>query len=549
MFNKFCSALKRTRLLLLIPVLTILVLAAPPLFAATHATITVNSTDETINPTDGKCTLREAIIAANTDTPSGNVTGECSAGSGADIVELLANASYTLTVVDNTDPTLGDNGLPAITSDITLNGNGATVERSTADAIPYFRLFQINNGASLSLTNITLANGSTAYDGAGIYSTGTMTVTFSTFDQNGGETYLGGAIYNQGGTLDISDSAFTNNSAKFGGGAIWSDGTMDIARTVFRGNQATMDSYDGGGAIELGGNTTITDSTFEGNVARADGGAVFSNSGATTTIAGSTFAHNVVDGTHNTLGGGGAINAGVLNVTNSTFFQNGTGNFYATASAIVGHGVVLNSTFADNPDSTEFHYNQAVWGVTLKNSILYKTSCAYVTDGGGNLYYPRKNKDCGGTLGDPELGPLQDNGGATATMLPAPDSPALNTAMDINCPATDQRGITRPQGARCDIGAVELEKPTAPTLVAPANNKHITHVNVNLKWDAGERVAGYIVVVRQDAVTGPRVDKSKLTATMYQTRALPRGHWYYWRVFSSSGVARVPTVWWRFHVE
>jgi hypothetical protein len=58
---------------------------------------------------------------------------------------------------------------------------------------------------------------------------------------------------------------------------------------------------------------------------------------------------------------------------------------------------------------------------------------------------------------DPNLGPLKNNGGATLTMAPQAGSPAINAADTASqaCPATDQRGVMRPQGGACDIGAVE----------------------------------------------------------------------------------------------
>jgi hypothetical protein len=61
---------------------------------------------------------------------------------------------------------------------------------------------------------------------------------------------------------------------------------------------------------------------------------------------------------------------------------------------------------------------------------------------------------------DPKLGPLQDNGGPTDTQLPAVTSPAIEAGVDAACPATDQRGVPRPQGPHCDSGAVERTKPT-----------------------------------------------------------------------------------------
>ena len=92
--------------------------------SAIAGTITVTSTSgETGGP---ECTLRDALTSANSDAP----TGGCPAGSGSDIIELAPSATYTLTVVDNF--TVGGNGLPKIPggSTITINGQGATIERS-----------------------------------------------------------------------------------------------------------------------------------------------------------------------------------------------------------------------------------------------------------------------------------------------------------------------------------------------------------------------------------------------------------------------------------
>jgi hypothetical protein len=66
--------------------------------------------------------------------------------------------------------------------------------------------------------------------------------------------------------------------------------------------------------------------------------------------------------------------------------------------------------------------------------------------------------------GDPRLAPLADNGGPTLTQALLADSPALATALNCPPPATDQRGVIRPQGGGCDIGAFESSLPVAPTL-------------------------------------------------------------------------------------
>lgn len=66
------------------------------------AVITVNSTEDVVEDT-GKCTLREAIISANTDTPSGAKDGECTAGSGADIITLAAD-TFGFTILGSSPP-------------------------------------------------------------------------------------------------------------------------------------------------------------------------------------------------------------------------------------------------------------------------------------------------------------------------------------------------------------------------------------------------------------------------------------------------------------
>lgn len=104
---------------------------------------------------------------------------------------------------------------------------------------------------------------------------------------------------------------------------------------------------------------------------------------------------------------------------------------------------------------------------------------AGVTDGGGNLSWP--DSTCPGINQDPLLDPagLQDNGGPTKTIALQPGSPGIDAAVLLNCPPTDQRGVARPYGAGCDIGAFELTNnpPSCASVVAtpsslwPPNHK------------------------------------------------------------------------------
>jgi hypothetical protein len=85
-----------------------------------------------------------------------------------------------------------------------------------------------------------------------------------------------------------------------------------------------------------------------------------------------------------------------------------------------------------------------------------------IADGGNNFTFP--DATCPGTVADPLLGVLADNGGPTMTQALLAGSPAIDAVpAGADCPATDQRTITRPQGAACDSGAYEVEVPAPPS--------------------------------------------------------------------------------------
>ncbi|MCH8853629.1 MAG: hypothetical protein IID41_13400, partial [Planctomycetes bacterium] len=168
-------------------------LATLALAVATAGADTIIVTSDSGGTGGPDCTLRDAITAANTDM----ATGGCPAGNGADTIELPAGATITLTEVDNVDID-GDNGLPQITSAITINGNGATIERSSFIATPDFRIFYVS--AELILSNSSVVNGNAAGFGS---------------DGGGGGLYI-----SVGATVLLSDINVNGNSANIGGGGI-----------------------------------------------------------------------------------------------------------------------------------------------------------------------------------------------------------------------------------------------------------------------------------------------------------------------------------------
>ena len=148
------------------------------------------------------CSVDDLISAVN----------QANANPGIHTLELSGGCIYTLTTVNNIDAT-GDNSLPKITTNITINGQAAIIERQ-ADS-PDFRFFHVETGASLQLNHLTLRNGRNSVaakiDGGAIFNNGgSITITNSALTSN--YAGCGGAIYNPIGTLTITGSTFSDNN-------------------------------------------------------------------------------------------------------------------------------------------------------------------------------------------------------------------------------------------------------------------------------------------------------------------------------------------------
>jgi hypothetical protein len=219
-----------------------------------------------------------ACLIAAIQTANGN--GE------ADTIQLEAG-TYLLTAVDH--ETEGPNGLPSITSPITITGAGAettVIERDVSapafrilhitaagtltldglsiqggllleepDVIPPFGPGIFNNGGTVSLTHSTIANNAGPVSG-GIHTTsGTVTITQSTLIGN-----EGGAIINQGSTVSITQSTLIGNE----GGGIWTSGTMTITQSTLADNRAVESC---GAILNVGGTVELLNTMLARNTA------------------------------------------------------------------------------------------------------------------------------------------------------------------------------------------------------------------------------------------------------------------------------------------
>jgi CSLREA domain-containing protein len=370
---------------------------------AKAATFVVTKTADTNDGVcDSDCSLREAIIAANNNP-------------GADIITLPAG-NYVLTIA-GADEDASATGDLDITDSVTINGAGAASTIVDAGGI-VDRVFHILGG-TVAFNDITIRNGlpPSGENGAG--------------------------IFNASGNLTLTRCVISGNTTTGGGNGagIFMDGFTLIDSTTISGNN-TGGGGNGGGVYDNSGAVTIQSSTIALNSAltNGDGGGIYNN-------ANGMVLTNCTLNQNSAFDGGGIFNNGVIvNAINVTIADNSAS---ATGGGINNNGTVAitSSIVADNIADT----GPQCQGV--------------VSDGGTNLQFP--GTDCGASIpsADPLLVPLGDNGGPTQTMALNPGSPAIDAATEIcpPTPPTDQRGITRPQGAACDIGAFELVPGGGPT--------------------------------------------------------------------------------------
>ena len=209
-------------------------------------------------PTINHCTLRKAIINANTDTAA---YPQCAAGSGTDTIVFLVPMTITFTIAGAGEDAALTGDLD-VTSDIIIQGiaGGTVIDGGDLD-----RVFDVKPGASLTLNDITITNGTGLGSGGAILANGaTLHVNRSTISAshvNGGD---GGAIYATNSTTTIDSSTISGNSAAHHGGAIVVDGgTAAITSSTITNNSSGFSNLTGG--IRNLGTTTLRNTIVAGN--------------------------------------------------------------------------------------------------------------------------------------------------------------------------------------------------------------------------------------------------------------------------------------------
>jgi predicted outer membrane repeat protein len=360
---------------------------------------------------------------------------ECTLREAVAVVESAGTITF--------DPSLAGENIK-IDSEIALNKN-LTIDGSSlsshvqVDGGNSVRVFSVGVGIGVTIDHLGIVDGY-ASGGGGISNQGVLTVSNTLFSANDGQENGGGISNSASGALTITNCTFSSNSA-ISGGAIANSGLLTIFDTSFSSNNGLVN----GGAIANDSAVMLTArrSTFSGNTTGVYGGGIY-NDGSPLTVINSTFSGNSSSGS-----GGGLYNdSGTLNVSGSTFFDNSAsvngGGVYNASGALL---LLKNSILASSPSGGDCS-NDGILPVNVNNLIEDGTCSPDLT-------------------GDPLLGLLTDNGGFTQTMALGAGSPAIDAGDDASCEVVDQRGVTRPQGAHCDVGAFEVEVVYPYTLYLP----------------------------------------------------------------------------------
>jgi len=367
------------------------------------------------------CSLREAIQSANTDSDFGGCTRS---GTPPYTIQISANTySISLNLNNGTENNNQEDDFDIQTS---LNISGVNAIQTVIDGNRLDRVFHINpnsvRGIAVIISDVTIQNGKS---------------------QQGG-----GGIHNRGASLTLSNVVIRNNeggSDEAGGvGGIYNEANAGLGAKVILNNVTLSDNVSnlrGGGilnhAITANAEMALTNVTVSGNRAAWQGGGIVTDANSSY-ISKVTLNNSTVTNNTSNLSGGGVSRIGNsgsrIEIKNSIVAGNKIGES-VTASKADCDGTVVSLDYNLVGDSTGCPSN-GIGDQTVSPSKIFSDV----------------------------LGSLQDNGGTTPTHVLLIGSPAVNAGNpsgctnDANFPlATDQRGVIRPQGIYCDIGAFEAQ--------------------------------------------------------------------------------------------
>ncbi len=425
------------------------------------------------------CMAAEILVTNGNDSGPGSLRDAVENASPGDTI----NVSFDIDKINLTSGSLGFHE-----DMITINGNGAAIDINNTDSkIIVF-------ASDTNFSDMTVTGGNNNCGGAISVSGGKLEMNNVDVTGNNAFAHGGGIEVSAKGNLIMNGGSITNNTAGGNGSGIFILGetsNVDLNNVVISGNKA---GQKGGGVFGDAeeGKLDMKNCTVKNNISGVEGG------GLCTVNIEATVVRCAITNNKAGQGGGGLCNeGGNLTVKNSTISENSAGEDNLEGGGGSGGGCLVkdgnvsvkSSTVADN--AAMFGGNLALDGgmLSIDSVVIDPASTEKITIGTDDLFPNRvrafaepsdncalfggtfnslgNNIDRDGTCGLSEsndisgvenliLGPLQDNGGPTFTHALLEGSPAID-AGGSDCEDTDQRGVRRPQGEGCDIGAFELE--------------------------------------------------------------------------------------------
>ncbi len=396
----------------------------------------------------------------------------------------------------------------AITDNFTLDINvtiagapGASIDGSG------MRIITVDAGVSASLSNLTLRNGGGSQDGGLIHNAGALAISNATLTGGVLNGRNGGAIYNTG-NVTITGSVITDNEAQQGyGGGIENEGVVFISNSTISNNRA-----DSGGGIDnfADGEVHVQRAVVMGNSA-ASGAGIYNDFGSPTRV---WLTDTAVVSNSASNEAGGIFNGGRLSLANVTVSNNHLNNGEGVAidhrSGPLSMLSMLNVTIAANTvanadDSSAVHFAGAG---TIQNSAIANGGLSNCSGGLNSAGYNLSSDNTCSFLDqatdmedvEAQLGALQHSAITydTYTNLPLRGSLLINRIPVAMCSlADDQRGVSRPQGDSCDVGAHEVVPAdlSLTATAAPASLPAGTPLTVTLNvTNTGPAIAAGVVV-------------------------------------------------------
>lgn len=271
----------------------------------------------------------------------------------------------------------------------------------------------------------------------------------------------GGFFFFPGSVADMNDARFVENETAANGGGMWNDGELELMRTRFESNVSGM---NGGGVYNRSGDILVLRETWFTNNNAEQGGGLYNQgavhfyqsginnntafaglggglfnegSGALMLIRNSTISANMIPAEHEGGGGGIINNGGDVQIEFSTLAYNSINGVFNRSGHVRMESTVLGHHARDNcvgnPVDSGGH------NLEDGSSCDFTESSDLEVDGVG-------------------IDRLAMNGGFSLSHALLADSPALDSGDRDTCLPVDQRGVTRPQGVRCDRGAFESEE-------------------------------------------------------------------------------------------